>query len=155
MALSFYHPFFDHNSLFGTIDRQLQNAVRNTSLELDIEERPEAYLVSADLPGIGEEDVKVEIHQGILSIAAEKKVEKNTEGEDGKPVTVSRMTRSFKRSFRLPENVDEQGISASMDKGVLALNLPKKPESTPRRIAVSNAPALEMKAGPSAATPEE
>ena len=75
----------------------------------------------------------------MLSIAAEKKVETQTEGKDGKPVTVSRTTRSFNRSFKLPEDVDVKGISATMDKGVLALTLPKRPEAAPRRITITGA----------------
>ena len=77
----------------------------------------------------------------MLSIVAEKKVEAQVEGEDGKPVTVSRTSRSFRHSFKLPEDVDEKGISAEMDKGVLTLNLPKRPEVAPRRITVGGAGA--------------
>lgn len=142
MALTFYHPFFDKDSLLdfgGLLDRPLRSSERESSLDIDIEENSDAYSVSADLPGLGEEDVKLEVHQGVLSIAAEKKVETQTKGKDGQPITISRTTRSFNRSFKLPEDVDEKGISAKMDKGVLALNLPKRPKAAPRRITITSA----------------
>ena len=113
MSIAFY-PLFQNDSLLSRCGahKHLNNTKRNISPNIEFEEQPTAYSVSADLPGLGEDDVKLELHQGVLSIAAEKKVEEQTEGEDGKPVTVSRTTRAFKHSFKLPEDVDEQGISA-------------------------------------------
>ena len=147
-SIAFY-PLFQNDSLLSSrsgAHRQLiNNAARNISPNIEFDEHSNAYVVSADLPGLGEEDVKLEVHHGVLSIAAEKKVETKTEGEDGKPVTVSRTLRSFRHSFKLPEDVDEEGISAEMDKGILALNLPKKPEASPRRIALG---------GPKPSTPK-
>ena len=82
--------------------------------------------------------MKLEIHNGILTIAAEKHVEMQSEGDNGEPVTISRRTRSFKRSFPLPDDVDEQSITASMDKGVLSVRLPKRPKEAPRKIVISS-----------------
>jgi HSP20 family protein len=141
MALAFYHPLLARDVLLGSgvsTRRQLASPSRKTTLSLDIEEHVEAYHMSADLPGIGEEDVQLKVHRGMLTIDAEKKVEVETEDEDGKPVKLSRTTRSFKRTFKLPDDVDEQGISATMEKGVLFLKLPKKPEDAPRRIVVGS-----------------
>ena len=142
MALTFNHPFFDDSMLIGfggLLDRPLRGSVRNSSLDIDIEEHPNAYSVSADLPGLGKEDVKLEVRQGVLSIAAEKQVETQAEGKDGQPITFSRTTRSFHRSLKLSEDVDEKGISAKMEKGILVLSLPKRPEVAPRRITITGA----------------
>jgi HSP20 family molecular chaperone IbpA len=142
MALTFFHPFLERDMLLGCgapIRRQLASPeYRSNSfdLDLDIEEHPAAYIVSTDLPGFGEEDVALEVHQGVISIVAEKKVDVQTEGKEGKPATVIRKTRSFKRNYKLPDDVDEQGITATMDKGVLSLELPRRPAEAPRRIAV-------------------
>ena len=91
MSLAFCHPFFEPGALIGRrLDHHLSNATtpnKSRHLQLDIEDLPDAFLVFADLPGIGEEDVKLEVHKGILSISAEKKVEKQAEGKDGKPVS--------------------------------------------------------------------
>ena len=157
MTGSIYYHVPCHDSLFGRsgIHRPITTTwARNSSnvASVDIEEHPNAYTVSTDLPGLGEEGVKLEVQKGVLSIAAEKKVETQTEGEDGEPVTVSRTTRSFRHSFKLPEDVDEQGIGAQMDKGVLTLNLPKKTveeaETGPRRIAVAGASSRLKAAAP-------
>ena len=139
-----------HGSLiaFDGLGRPHSGHVRKMpqpNLNLDVEESSEAYLVSADLPGLGEEDVKIEVHEGVLSIVAEKKIESLTNGADGEPMPVRRPTRSYRRSFRLPEDADEQRISASMDKGVLTLSLAKKTEIAPRRIPVSGSPAPQVK----------
>ena len=130
----------------GILDLPLRDvySVRTISSlddNVDVEENPTAYSVSADLLGLGEEDVKLEVQHGVLSISAEKKVETQTEGKDGHPtVTSSRTTRrSFHRYLKLPENVHEKGISAKIEKGILALSLPKRREVPPRRIAITGA----------------
>jgi len=145
MSVSFYYPIADdiQRSLRGcgaSSLRQLANQLaRNSSpLELDIIEHPSSYDISADLPGLGEEDVKLEIHNGLLSIAAERNAEMQSEGENGKSETIRRRNRSFKRSFPLPDDVDEQSISATMDKGVLSVRLPKRPKEAPRKIVISS-----------------
>merc|ERR1712063_131779 len=124
MSVVFY-PLCHNDSLLSCSSRAHRRRLDNNTAEttriispnIEFEEQPNAYSVSADLPGLGEEDVKLEVHHGVLSIAAEKKVEaEQIEGEDdGKPVTSgSRTTRAFRHSFKLPEDVDEQGISAHM-----------------------------------------
>jgi HSP20 family protein len=145
MSVLFYHPIGDdiQKSLRGcgasSLHQLANRIVRNTTtLDLDIVEHPSSYDISADLPGLGEEDVKLEIHNGILLIAAEKNVEIQSEDENGKSVTISRRTRSFKRSFPLPDDVDEQSITATMDKGVLSVRMPKRPKEAPRKIVISS-----------------
>jgi len=146
MSLSFYYPIADdihksHRGCGASSLRQLANrlARKSSHLDLDIVEHPSSYDISADLPGIGEEDVKLEVHNGLLSIAAEKNIEMQPENENGDSVTISRKTRSYKRSFPLPDDVDEQFISATMDKGVLSLRLPKRPKPVSRKIVISSA----------------
>jgi len=142
MSLTFFHPLIERDVLLGcgaTSRRQLSNPNFHSNtldLDLDIEEHPAAYIVSTDLPGLGEEDVTLEVHHGVLTIVAEKKIDEHTEGKDGKLATVIHKTRSFKRAYKLPDDVDEQDIAATMDKGVLSVKLPRKPVEAPRRIVV-------------------
>ncbi len=95
-----------------------------------------ALIVTADVPGLGENDVKVELVEDVLTISGERKLE----SPDGH-VVLHQEQRSwnFARSFTLPTRVDATAITASIKNGVLRVTLPKVPESRPRQIAVKAA----------------
>ena len=103
---------------------------------VDIREDAEALVLSAELPGIDKDAVKVEVHQGVLTIAGEKRAEAVSENQG-----VHRSERvfgAFRRSFRLPESIDGENVDASYKDGVLTVRLAKRPESKPRQITVTN-----------------
>lgn len=106
------------------------------SPQIDIYDGEDHFELSAELPGVEQDDVDVEVLDGVLTITGEKKFSR--ESKDGAHV-VERSYGSFKRSFRLNDTIDADNISASFKNGVLVLTLPKvaeqKPE--PRKIAVS------------------
>lgn len=106
------------------------------SPQIDIYDGEENYELSAELPGVEQDDVDVEVLDGVLTITGEKKFSR--ESKDGAHV-VERSYGSFKRSFRLNDTIDADNITASFKNGVLVLTLPKvaeqKPE--PRKIAVN------------------
>ena len=92
-----------------------------------------AFLLRAEVPGLGENDVKLSVHQDVLSISGERKSEQ-LEG-----YTVHRQERAavkFSRSFTLPTKVDAEKTTANLKDGVLSVTLPKAPEAQPRQIAV-------------------
>lgn len=97
------------------------------STAVDLVERGTAYEVSAELPGMDEKDVKVEIQNGTLRIAGEKREEKTEERKDY--YLRERSFGAFERSFVLPEDVDAERIEASFRKGVLTVKLPRRPEA--------------------------
>lgn len=90
----------------------------------DISESEKEYLVKAELPGVKREDVKLTIDDGVITIAGERKQEK--EQKDEKQHRVERFYGTFTRSFTLPENVEEKAIRAESKDGVLYVHLPKK-----------------------------
>ncbi|WP_363349261.1 Hsp20/alpha crystallin family protein [Methylocystis echinoides] len=90
---------------------------------VDFVERDKDYEVTAELPGLDEKDVEVKLAGGALVIHGEKKMERE-EKKEGMFFS-ERRYGSFRRSFHLPENVDVANISASFDKGVLKVTLPK------------------------------
>ncbi|KZB70411.1 MULTISPECIES: Hsp20/alpha crystallin family protein [Thalassospira] len=106
------------------------------SPQIDIYDGEDHFELSAELPGVEQDDVDVEVLDGVLTITGEKKFTR--ESKDGAHV-VERSFGSFKRSFRLNDTIDADNITASFKNGVLVLTLPKvaeqKPE--PRKIAVS------------------
>lgn len=102
----------------------------------DISENDEAYTISAELPGIKKEDIQVSLHDGVLSIEAESKSEHEEKGE--KQIRTERRYGKFVRRFTLGPNIDEQGVQARFEDGILKLTVPKtqaqdapKPKSIP------------------------
>ncbi|PJK01210.1 heat-shock protein [Lysobacteraceae bacterium NML91-0213] len=101
---------------------------------VDIKEETDRFVILADLPGVDPEEVEVLMDKGILSIRGERRSEAREEG-----ATFSRVERrygSFHRRFALPDSADAEGITASGHNGVLEISIPKRPETTPRRIQV-------------------
>ncbi len=104
---------------------------------VDIKETPEAFTIEAELPGMSKEDVKVTVHEGVLSIQGERKSE--DESKDKKHHRIERFYGSFLRRFTLPETADAEGIAARSANGILEVSIPKLPEVQPRRITVEAA----------------
>lgn len=101
---------------------------------VDVRDEKGGFVVSAELPGIEKEDLKVEVVEGVLTLSGTKKQEAVTD-EEG----VYRAERSygeFKRAFVLPDSVDADKIDAQYRNGVLTVTLPKKPEAAPKQISI-------------------
>ena len=101
---------------------------------VDIKEEQERFVIFADLPGVDPASIEVNMDKGLLSIRGERRAEERSEGE-----RYSRTERAhgvFYRRFALPESANPDGISATGRNGVLEITIPKRPESTPRRINV-------------------
>ena len=102
---------------------------------IDVSENEGAYLVKAELPGVAREDLDVTIKDGVLAINAERKKEKK-DHKDGRVIREERYYGKFVRSLRLGSDVDESGIEAHYEDGVLNLSLPKTAEVKPRKVDV-------------------
>ena len=105
---------------------------------VDIREEAGRFVIQADLPGIDPEEIEVHMDKGILSIKGERK--DGSEVETGRYSRIERRHGSFHRRFALPDSADADGISASGRNGVLEISIPKKPDTTPRRIQVGSIP---------------
>ena len=101
---------------------------------VDIKEEANRFVIYADLPGIDPQDIEVQMDKGILSIRGERRSESTTETE--RFSRVERRYGSFHRRFALPDSADPEGVAASGRNGVLEITIPKRPETTPRRIQV-------------------
>ena len=105
---------------------------------MEIVEKPDALLATAELPGLGPDDVNVNVEDGVLTISGEKTEEKK-EGEAESQVYLwERRYGSFRRSFTLPTSVDVDKITAHFENGVLTLRLPKTEsvKAKGRKIAI-------------------
>ena len=90
----------------------------------NVTEDDKGYQMTAELPGLEKGDLEITIHDGTLEIKGERK-EEHEEKKEGF-VRKEYSSSSYYRSFRLPENVDEEKIDATLEKGVLKLDMPKK-----------------------------
>jgi len=104
---------------------------------VDITEDDKEYLIKADLPEVKKEDVKISVHEGVLAISGERKYEKEEKGK--KYHRVERAYGRFERSFTVPEDAEEDKVSAEYKDGVLKVHLPKCAKAKPksREIKVS------------------
>jgi HSP20 family protein len=103
---------------------------------IDITENDTAITLTAELPGMSEEEVDLTVSDGILTLKGEKNV--SHESKQDHSVVIERNYGSFYRSFPLPDQVDQDAIAAKFDKGVLTVTMPKKPGAakTERKIKV-------------------
>jgi HSP20 family protein len=93
----------------------------------DVTETEKEYRVTAEIPGLDEKDVEVNLASGVLTMKGEKKEEFEESKKDF--YRSERSYGAFQRSFRLPEDVDPEKIEASLKKGVLTVVLPKTAEA--------------------------
>ncbi|MBL7543824.1 MAG: Hsp20/alpha crystallin family protein [Bdellovibrionaceae bacterium] len=104
------------------------------SPQAEIKENDKGYLLSFDVPGIKEEDIKIEFHDSVLRIFGERKSQHENE-KDG-TFRTEKYYGHFERSFRLPETIDEAKVEAHYDSGVLQVFLPKTPAKESKRIEI-------------------
>ena len=102
---------------------------------MDLVEAEDHFVLKADLPGLAEGDVNIEVQDGTLTISGERKAE-HEEREKGW-YRIERSFGSFNRSLTLPDGVDPDRIDASFANGVLQVRIPKPEERKPRRISIS------------------
>jgi HSP20 family protein len=110
-------------------------AVRRWIPAMDLVETEDDFVLRADLPGVSEKDVKIELEDNVLTISGERKAE-HEERKEGY-YRVERSSGAFARSLTLPEGVKAEGIRASFDRGVLEVRIPKPEERKPRKVAIS------------------
>jgi len=102
---------------------------------VDIKEEPNRFVLYADIPGVNPGDITVQMDKGLLTI----KGERTSELDDSERFSrIERQHGSFHRRFALPDSADPDGITATGHDGVLQIIIPKRPETTPRRIQVSS-----------------
>jgi HSP20 family protein len=125
------------NRLFNTVfdgPTPSGNTMRRWMPAMDLLESGDDFVLKADLPGMSEGDVTIELEDSTLTISGERKAEQQSEGEGF--YRVERATGAFSRSLTLPKGVDPEAVSASFDRGVLEVRIPKPAERKPRRISI-------------------
>jgi len=102
----------------------------------DVKETSDAYIFTADMPGIQKEDLDVQLAGNRLTISGRRETEETKESE--RFFSQERSFGTFNRTFSLPEEVDSSKVVAELRDGVLHLMVPKSPETRPQKIVVSH-----------------
>ena len=138
--------------LFGTLQREVNRVfdqmfggaasspLAGFAPSVEMKETEQGIVVTAELPGMDQQEVEVSLEGELLTIAGEKRQEKT--GEEAGIHLAERSYGSFRRSLRLPWAADPGQASANFDKGVLTISLQRPPETKPptNRIPVGGAP---------------
>ncbi|WHZ18129.1 MAG: hypothetical protein OJF55_000278 [Rhodanobacteraceae bacterium] len=126
------------NRLFDLESADQSNVVTSEwAPRVDIREEAKRFVIEADIPGVDPKDIEVNMDKGVLSIRGERKTEHKV--EDGKYTRVERAHGVFHRRFALPDSANPDGITATGKHGVLEIEIPKRPETTPRKIEIQTA----------------
>ncbi len=104
---------------------------------VSVSETNDEVIFTAELPGLSEDDITIELENDVLSIGGEKTEERTEEGEERRFHVWERSYGSFKRSFTLPRAVSGAEVTATFDNGVLEVKLPKAAEAKGRKIEIS------------------
>ena len=128
--------FFD---LFDNFERKFfgNSNAAIPDFRTDIRDAGDRFVLEAELPGFNKEDIKLDVKDGILTISAQHTENKDEKDDKGSYIRRERRYGSFTRSFDIT-GIDEAGITAAYNNGVLELNLPKAQPTVPeaRRIAI-------------------
>jgi HSP20 family protein len=126
------------NRVFDQAFNMSSNGSRTWIPALDVAERPDAYIVHAELPGVSPEQVEVSFEQNVLTIRGSKQAsfDSSTEGEL-RVFAAERTHGTFERAIRLPEFVDADRIDARFSNGLLTVTVPKAQGAQPRRIEIN------------------
>jgi len=124
-------PFWPSN-LFG---QQLAEDLKNTWVPpVDVQETEDAYLFTAELPGMSKDDVSITLEDNLLTLSGERSLKEKEEGENFH--RVERAHGSFSRSFSLPSQVDSTKVEASFKDGLLTVEIAKAEQAKPRKIEI-------------------
>jgi len=135
MSIVRWNPWREFDDIFTNMGvLPSENLSRSEWLPaVDISETDTEYRIDMEIPAVARDDINVSVKDGVLTVTGERKVEKDT---NGKTHRVERQYGRFSRSFRLPQDVDEEHIAATSKDGVLYLVVTKKEKEKPRQISV-------------------
>ncbi len=126
------------NRLFSSVFDAPQSGNGNARRwipSMDLIETGDDYVLRADLPGVSQEDVRIEMENDVLTISGERKAEHTGNGEGF--VRLERAFGTFSRSLTLPKGINADAVTAQFVDGVLTLRIPKPEQAKPRRIEIA------------------
>ncbi len=137
-TLSIWNPIHNMDELFHN---RLASILGSEGLEsgawspvVDIEETDKKYIISAELPGLDKDKMKVSVEAGVLMLSGERNLERKVEGKTFHHVERSHGT--FSRSFTLPEDADAEKVNANYKDGLLEVSVTKREDAKPKAIEI-------------------
>ena len=125
-------------SFFGDNFLSPSERIFNRLPSVDVRETEKAYVLEAELPGYDEKDIAIRLDGNNLTIESKKEEETKEESrENGNYLIRERRFSSFSRSFKLPENANSEGITASFKNGILYMEIGKRPEAQTKVIQIT------------------
>ena len=124
----------EFDRLFGSLFEGRGREVQRWVPAMDLVEADDHFVLRADLPGLAEDDVAIEVQDNVLTISGSREAEHERKEQGW--YRLERSYGSFSRSFQLPQGVDEDSIEASFENGLLRLRVPKAALPQPRRIEI-------------------
>ena len=149
MALVRWDPVRELDSLQGEMNRLFSNffeaptsragngggaAARRWIPAMDLVETDEHFVLKADLPGMTDGDISIEVENNVLTISGERKVEHDSEAKGY--YRLERASGAFSRSLTLADGIDAGAVSAMFDNGVLVVRVPKPVAAKPHRVQI-------------------
>lgn len=145
MTLVNWSPFREFEDVFGRYNRLLSRSLPVAGQGDDanvvqwrpaanISETDKEYLIKAELPEVEKKDVEVTVHEGVITIRGERRLERTDDSE--KQHRVESFYGTFARSFSLPADADESKIFAESRDGVLKVHVPKTKAQQPKPIEI-------------------
>jgi len=125
------------NTAFDTSPGGNGGGSRRWAPAMDLLETEDHFVLRADLPGMTQSDVNIELEDNVLTVSGERKAEHEEKREGF--YRVERAFGSFSRSLTLPKGVDADAVTAGFDNGVLEVRIPKPEERKPRKITIGTA----------------
>ena len=122
------------NTMFETPAAEGGNGLRRWTPAMDLVETDDHFVLRADLPGMTQDDISIEVEDRALTVSGERKAEHEVRQEGFH--RVERSFGHFSRSLTLPEGVDPESVTAAFDRGVLEVRVPKPEQRKPRRISI-------------------
>jgi HSP20 family protein len=122
------------NTVFDTPAANGGSTLRRWMPAMDLVETQDHFVLRADLPGLSEEDVNIELEDRVLTISGERKAEHELSKEGYH--RVERAFGTFSRALTLPEGIDPDAVAATFDRGVLEVRIPKPEQRKPRKVSI-------------------
>jgi HSP20 family protein len=122
------------NTVFDTPAANGGSTLRRWMPAMDLVETEDHFVLRADLPGLSEEDVTIELEDRVLTISGERKAEHELSKEGYH--RVERAFGTFSRALTLPEGIDPDAVAATFDRGVLEVRIPKPEARKPRKVSI-------------------